>query len=173
MDKRRLYVWSHSNPSDLYYVTDEIDRVCKEVDWDGTDYNYMLNEQPEGKLTGLAWNDEHGYMWDIPGATIAKAYKEDISYIAEQLKEQDVTEYIYVESNILGGAYENSVEDMDKEPTPENILEAIKTIIEQSEVDGDSSYGRIIIDQDTHMVHLGRDVIQMTGQEFLNRFRDE
>ena len=150
-----------------------ISMVLKEL----KDYDYNVNMMKvDSNLITICWNDEMMWTSDIPGSNLNDAKRKELKYIEDQLKEQadaiSQDGYVYIESNLFGGA--NEWEDAKENDKADKYLERFIEMIEDSEVDGDSSYARSVVDVRKGKVLLGNTGVKfMTGNEFRERFIDE
>lgn len=167
------FVWFHDDPSTMYCMNGNIDGLEKEL----KDYDYNVNMMKvDSNLITICWNDEMMWTSDIPGSNLNDAKRKELKYIEDQLKEQadaiSQDGYVYIESNLFGGA--NEWEDAKENDKADKYLERFIEMIEDSEVDGDSSYARSVVDVRKGKVLLGNTGVKfMTGNEFRERFIDE
>lgn len=167
------FVWSHGDPSTMYCMNGNVDSLEKEL----KDYDYNVNiMKVDSNLITICWNDEMMWTSDVPGSNLNDAKRKELQYIEDQLKEQadaiSQDGYVYIESNLFGGA--NEWEDAKENDKSDKYLERFIEMIEDSEVDGDSSYARSVVDVRKGRVLLGNTGVKfMTGNEFREKFIDE
>lgn len=167
------FVWSHDDPSTMYCMNGNVDGLEKEL----KDYDYNVNiMKVDSNLITICWNDEMMWISDVPGSNLNDAKRKELQYIDGQLKEQadaiSQDGYVYIESNLFGGA--NEWDDAKEDDKADKYLDRFIEMIEDSEVDGDSSYARSVVDVRKGKVLLGNSgVVFMTGNEFRERLADE
>lgn len=155
--------WDHYNPSELYCVKDAGEGFATRVA-DATDWN--ASHLSGSRLVSIMWNDESLYCSDVPGNNLNDAKKKDLKNIEDQLKKQEGSDGVYIESDIFGGGSEWYDDAVPK--TAQETLDRFIEIMEHSRVDGDSGYARALVDIKTGKVLLGRDNISfMSADEFL------
>lgn len=112
---------------------------------------------------------------DLKGANLNQVKKNILSDIQKQLDEQteDIAEgYFHIECDLMSNDYDTN----DVKPTAKDVLDHMLQLIEESEVDGDSSYGRAIIDIKNGEVLVGKsekEVIFMSVNEFQEMIDNE
>lgn len=156
------FVWDHYDPDTLYCVFGNASKIRKILS--GTDYNFQ-DIKIKTKLCSVSWNDETLFAGEVKGNNLEDAKKIELKHIQSQLdnqKDQIENEgYVYIESDLFGSAneWEEGVKDM----SAEDFLKGFLEMIQDSVVDGDSGYGRAVLDLQNKQVLLGND-----GVEFIN-----
>lgn len=170
-----IFIWNHFEPSTLYRCTGDVKKLEKHI----ADYDFeTFTGKSKSNLIGFAWNDEYGFAWDIDGSNLNSAKSKDLKYIEDQINQQkdqiEQENYMYIESNIFGGA--NEWYDEDVSTDAKEIQKRFIDMIENSEVDGDSSFGRIVIDVKKNQLLLGGEntnITSLTVDEFIEDFLQE
>ena len=170
-----MFIWQHFSPNTLYCCVGDVQKLNKLIkDYDFESFTTKL----KSNIIGVAWNDEYGFAWDIDGHNLNDAKRKDLKHIEDQINQQkdqiEQEQYMYIESNIFGTANEWYDEDISTDA--KEIQKRFIDMIENSEVDGDSSYGRAIIDIKKGDVLLcGEDlnVNFLTANEFIEQYLTE
>lgn len=168
------FVWDHYEPDILYCCTGDIRKLGKLIkDYDFESFTTRL----KSNIIGVAWNDEYGFAWDIDGRDLDDAKRKDLKYIEDQINQHkdqiEQEQYMYIESNIFGGA--NEWYDDDVSTDAKEIQTRFMDIIENSEVDKDSMYGRAIVDIKKGDVLLSGSVNInfLSAEEFIEQYLTE
>lgn len=169
-----IFVLDHFDPEYLYCVKGgDLNKVSEIVD----EYGYhsegcSLNT----RLVSVEWNDESIYVSSVEGNNLDEAKKNDLVKIQTQLDEQkeniEKDGYVYIESDIFGGANEwNDAKPTDK---AQKYLDQFIEMMDDSYVDGDSGYAFSLVDLMHGETLVGNGgVIFVTVDEFLSRFEEE
>lgn len=166
------FAWNHYDPSSLYCMVGDMKKAQKICD--ESDYNFEAADL-RGPLCSIAWNDEYIMYNDLKGVNLNQVKKNILSDIQKQLDEQteDIAEgYFHIECDLMSNDYDTN----DVKPTAKDVLDHMLQLIEESEVDGDSSYGRAIIDIKNGEVLVGKsekEVIFMSVNEFQEMIDNE
>lgn len=172
MDSKTDYafVWNHFNPSVLYCMIGDMEKAQKICD--ESDYNFETANL-KGPLCVIAWNDEHITHNDLKGTNLNQVKKNILDDIQKQLDKQakDIVDgYFYIECDLMSNEYDTN----DIEPTAKAVLDHMLQLIEESEVDGDSGYGRVIVNIEKGKVLVGesgkKEVVFLTVNEFEEMF---
>lgn len=160
-------VWSHWTPSEIYCATGNIKMLRKAL----KDYDYNFVEgRVDTRLACIRWNDEDAVIVHVEGNNYNDAKKRDIKNIQSQLDAQkDSIEkegFVYIESNIFGGA--NEWYDMEPDTTAKEYLDMFIELMNNSYVDGDSRRAYALVDLMKGETLAGCDsVIFMTAEELI------
>lgn len=154
------FIWNHDNPDTIFCCNGNISKLCDIIH----DYDFELfTEKLKSDIVGIAWNDESGYAWNIDGRNLNDAKRKDLKYIEDQINQQkdqiEQERYMGIESNIFGGS--NEWEDDDVTIDAKEIQKRFIDIIENSEVDKDSMYGRAVID-------IRKGEVLLSGKVYVN-----
>ena len=167
-----MFIQQHFSPNTLYCCVGDIQKLGKLIkDYDFESFVTKL----KSNIVGVAWNDEYGFAWDIDGHNLNDAKRKDLKYIEDQINQQkdqiEQEQYMYIESNIFGTANEWCDDDISTDA--KEIQKRFIGMIENSEVDGDSSYGRAIIDiknGDVLLCGEDLDVNFLSANEFIEQY---
>lgn len=168
-----LFIVDHSNPEIIFCLIGNIKGVEKRIeDYDWYYETFSLNT----KLATVQWNDESIYVTPVEGNNLAMAKKKDLDNIQAQLdKQKDQIEedgYVYIESNIFGGA--NEWEDAKPNDKAQKYLDRFIEMMDESYVDGDSGYAFSLIDISKGESLLGNDgVVFMSANEFIEEYMSD
>ena len=168
-----LFIVDHSNPEIIFCLIGNIKEVEKRIeDYDWYYETFSLNT----KLATVQWNDESIYVTPVEGNNLAAAKKKDLDNIQAQLdKQKDQIEkdgYVYIESNIFGGA--NEWEDAKPNDKAQKYLDMFIEMMDESYVDGDSGYAFSLIDISKGESLLGNDdVVFMSANEFMEEYMSD
>ena len=168
-----LFIVDHSNPEIIFCLTGDIKEVEKRIDdYDWYYETFSLNT----KLATVQWNDESIYVTPVEGNNLAAAKKKDLDNIQAQLdKQKDQIEedgYVYIESNIFGGA--NEWEDAKPSDKAQKYLDRFIEMMDESYVDGDSGYALTLMDISKGESLLGNDgVVFMSANEFMEEYMSD
>ena len=168
-----LFIVDHSNPEIIFCLIGNIKEVEKRIDdYDWFYETFSLNT----KLATVQWNDESIYVTPVEGNNLASAKKKDLDNIQAQLdKQKDQIEedgYVYIESNIFGGA--NEWEDAKPDDKAQKYLDRFIEMMEESYVDGDSGYAFTLMDISRGESLLGNDgVVFMSANEFMEEYMSD
>lgn len=168
-----LFIVDHSNPEIIFCLIGNIKGVEKRIeDYDWYYEKFSLNT----KLATVQWNDESIYVTPVEGNNLAAAKKKDLDNIQAQLdKQKDQIEkdgYVYIESNIFGGA--NEWEDAKPGDKAQKYLDMFIEMMDESYVDGDSGYAFSLIDISKGESLLGNDgVVFMSANEFMEEYMSD
>ena len=168
-----LFIVDHSNPEIIFCLTGNIKEVEKRIDdYDWYYETFSLNT----KLATVQWNDESIYVTPVEGNNLAAAKKKDLDNIQAQLdKQKDQIEedgYVYIESNIFGGA--NEWEDAKPSDKAQKYLDRFIEMMDESYVDGDSGYALTLMDISKGESLLGNDgVVFMSANEFMEEYMSD
>lgn len=162
-------VWQHDNPESAVLISEPFAKISKITkDWDLE----LCEVKAVGNLIGVMWNVESGYSWAIEGNNINAATRLEIAHLEQELDKDSYLEEdgsLYIESKMFG--MENEWHDMKKKPSGKDVFNMFKSIFDESEVDGDSSYARSIIDIKKGEVVLGNEgVTVMSWEEFQDAY---
>lgn len=167
------FAWNHYNPSVLYCMVGDMkkaQKICNE-----SDYNFEAVDL-KGPLCVIAWNNEYIMYNDLKGTNLNQVKKNVLDDIQKQLDEQaeDIADgYFYIECDLMSNEYDTN----DIEPTAKAVLDHMLQLIEESEVDGDSGYGRVIADIKKGEVLVGesgeKEVVFLSVNEFQEMFDGE
>lgn len=169
-----MFVLDHDSPNYLYCVNSgDLDKVSAIVD----EYDYYSEYHTSNtKLATIEWNDESIYVTPIEGNNLAAAKKKDLANIQAQLDKQkeDIEKdgYVYIESDIFGGAGEWS----DAKPTDKakKYLDKFIGMMNDSYVDGDSNSARSLVDLAGGKTLIGNEgIVFLSADEFLSQFEEE
>ena len=132
-----------ASQNNIYCLTDITKKEAESYFTDGvTKYIDILKT---GTIS-FSWNDESIYASELPCMPNLSAVKSfELKHIEDQLKNQEGDEEPYIESEIAGfgnDAWEGRI----KKVTAKDILNYFIDAIEDSQCDGDSAYGRAVID---------------------------
>lgn len=168
-----LFIMDHSNPEIIFCLNGNIKEVEKRIeDYDWDYETFSLNT----KLATVQWNDESIYVTPVEGNNLAAAKKKDLDNIQAQLdKQKDQIEedgYVYIESNIFGGA--NEWEDAKPGDKAQKYLDRFIEMMDESYVDSDSGYAFSLIDVSKGEILLGNDgVTFMSANEFMEEYMSD
>lgn len=170
-----MFIWQHFSPNTLYCCIGDVQKLDKLMkDYDFESFTTKL----KSNIVGVAWNDEYGFAWDIDGHNLNDAKRKDLKFIEDQINQQkdqiEQEQYMYIESNIFGGA--NEWYDDDISTDAKEIQKRFMDIIEESGVDGDSGYGRAIIDikkGDVLLCGEDLDINFLTVNEFIEKYMSD
>lgn len=168
------FIWNHDNPDTMFCCNGNIQKLRNIIH----DYDFeIFVEKLKSNIVGLAWNDESGYAWEIEGNNFKDAMRKDLKYIEDQINQQkeqiEQEHYMEIESNIFGGS--NEWEDDDVSTDAKEIQTRFMDIIENSEVDKDSMYGRAVVDiKKGDVLSSGFvDINFLSAEEFIEQYLSE
>lgn len=167
-----VMIWDHFSPNDMIIIKDSAKKVEKVIEKLGLDLNIGSNVI-KTPLFGIWWNDESGWSYEIEGNNLNDAKKKDLAFITKQYEEgvangEMSDDYVNLESNLYGEANE-WIDGDAKGMKPKDFADGFIEIIENSYVDGDSSYAIAILDYKKEEVVLSGEgsVSFMTLDQFL------
>lgn len=168
------FIWNRDNPGTMFCCNGNIQKLRKIIH----DFDFeIFIEKLKSNIVGLAWNDESGYAWEIEGNNFNNAMRKDLKYIEDQINQQkeqiEQERYMEIESNIFGGS--NEWEDDDVSTDAKEIQSRFMDIIENSEVDNDSMYGRAVVDiKKGDVLSSGYvDINFLSAEEFIEQYLSE
>ena len=158
------FVWSHREPSTLYCLNGATNKLQKELKH--YDYNLQM-VKISSNICSIMWNDEFLAVQECKGNNL-NAVKADVLKDIERQMTKDGNDETYKYFDCCFGSnewYDEEAESNDAKYYLDRFIEMIK----DSEVDGDSSYGRAIIDVKNGEILLSGsdDIIFQTANEFL------
>lgn len=165
-NKSCLYIWDHFSPDSVACVIGSVEDLEKISTM--TNENYTWGSVCD-EIQAVEWNDEVFY----DGGTQCKTMEELKALVIEDLitesKEQEEDD-IYIEHDMLcGGGF-----TLDRD-TPENMYNEMISIIENSQVDGDSSYARALINTEKQTVECCSETSEIgfwTAQEYIDYYNE-
>ena len=141
--KSLLAFWQNS-PHDLFVVvgaSNEINKLHKEI---GDGEVVALNSN----MCTIMWNNGSMFINPIKARDINDLKKQELASIKKQITSQkndeESDDYIYLDSLITGSGNEWYDEEAQKDA--KYYMDTFIDMIESSYVDGDSGYGRAVID---------------------------
>ena len=172
--KELLFMVDHGDPEIIFCINGDINKLEKMIE---DDYDWYYGTWPiNTKLAAVHWNDESIYVIPVEGNNLVGAKKKDLDNIQAQLdKQKDQIEkdgYVYIESNIFGGA--NEWEDAKPNDKAQKYLDMFIEMMDDSYVDGDSGYAYSLIDISKGKSLLGNDgVVFMSANEFIEEYMSD
>lgn len=169
-----LFMVDHGDPEIIFCINGDINKLEKMIE---DDYDWYYGTWPiNTKLAAVHWNDESIYVIPVEGNNLVGAKKKDLDNIQAQLdKQKDQIEkdgYVYIESNIFGGA--NEWEDAKPNDKAQKYLDMFIEMMDDSYVDGDSGYAYSLIDISKGKSLLGNDgVVFMSANEFIEEYMSD
>lgn len=169
-----LFMVDHGDPEIIFCINGDINKLEKMIE---DDYDWYYGTWPiNTKLATVQWNDESIYVIPVEGNNLVGAKKKDLDNIQAQLdKQKDQIEkdgYVYIESNIFGGA--NEWEDAKPNDKAQKYLDMFIEMMDDSYVDGDSGYAYSLIDISKGKSLLGNDgVVFMSANEFIEEYMSD
>ena len=160
------FAWNHFNPQTMYCIEGDMKKFTdfiQDYDWNYDTANIKT------KLCTVIWNDEMMYTSSVKGNNLNDAKLHELKSLTQQLQARQADDYVYLSSDIFGGDGEWSDEDVSFDP--QEYVDRFLSMVENSEVDGDSSYARSLIDIKKKTVLLGPEVIFMNLDEFVEMMR--
>jgi hypothetical protein len=170
--KSVLAFWQNS-PHNLFVVvgsSSEINKLHKEM---GDGEVAALNSN----MCTIMWNDESMFVNPIKARDINDLKKQELASIKKQMNAQKNNEgsddYIYLDSLISGSG--NEWYDEEAQADAKDYMEAFISMVEGSYVDGDSSYGRAVIDANKLEASLkgGDDITVVTIEQWREMTSEE
>lgn len=169
-----LFMVDHFDPEIIFCINGDINKLEKMIE---DNYDWYYGTWPiNTKLAAVHWNDESIYVIPVEGNNLVGAKKKDLDNIQAQLdKQKDQIEkdgYVYIESNIFGGA--NEWEDAKPNDKAQKYLDMFIEMMDDSYVDGDSGYAYSLIDISKGKSLLGNDgVVFMSANEFIEEYMSD
>lgn len=169
-----LFMVDHFDPEIIFCINGDINKLKKMIE---DNYDWYYGTWPiNTKLAAVHWNDESIYVIPVEGNNLVGAKKKDLDNIQAQLdKQKDQIEkdgYVYIESNIFGGA--NEWEDAKPNDKAQKYLDMFIEMMDDSYVDGDSGYAYSLIDISKGKSLLGNDsVVFMSANEFIEEYMSD
>ena len=158
------FVWSHNNPSTVYCLNGAVNALNKAI----KDYDYNIQMvKISSNICSIMWNDEFLAAQECKGNNFNAVKTNVIKELENQMTKNDNDETYRCFDCCLGS---NEWFDDDAESdNAKDYLDKFIEMIEDSEVDGDSGYGRAVIDIKKGEVLLSGsvDVIFQTANEFI------
>lgn len=137
------FAWNHYNPSVLYCMIGDAkkaEKICKD-----TGYNFD-NLNLKGPICSVMWNDEYLAALDCKGSNLNAVKANELKNLQNQIDNCDNDDtYKYLDCSMFCGSGEWYDDDASSNDAKDYLDRFIK-MIDDSEVDGDSSYGRAVID---------------------------
>lgn len=166
------FVWNHNNPSTVYCLNGATNALNKAI----KDYDFNINIiRLKSNICGIMWNDEYLAAAECGGNNLNTAKASEIKKLQAQIDSGDNDEtYKYLECSMFVGGNEWYDDDAESN-NAKDYLDKFIEMIEDSEVDGDSGYGRAVIDLKNGEVLLSGSVsvIFQTANEFIESLGNE
>ena len=160
------FVWNHYDPSTVYCLNGATNALNKAI----KDYDFNINIiRLKSNICGIMWNDEYLAAEECDGNNLNAAKASEIKKLQAQIDSENNDEtYKYLECSMFVGGnewYDDDAESNDAKYYLDKFIE----MIEDSAVDGDSGYGRAVIDIKNGKVLLSGsvNVIFQTANEFI------
>lgn len=164
------FVWDHYNPSTLYCLNGAVNKLQKTL----KDYEYEIqNAKIASNICFVMWNDEFLAVNDCDGNNL-NAVKNNVLKTIEDQMTKDGNDETYRYFNTVIGSNEWYDDDAESDKA-KDYLDKFIEMIEGSEVNGDSSYGRAVIDVKNGETLLAGDVqvVFMSANEFLKNIKSK
>lgn len=164
------FVWNHYDASTLYCLNGATSKLQKDLK--NYDYNIQM-AKIASNVCSVMWNDEFLAVQECKGNNLKAVENNVIKELADQMTEYGNDEtYKYFDCCL--GSNEWCDDDAESDD-PKHYAKAFFDMIKDSEVDGDSGYGRAIIDVKNGEVLLSGsvNVIFQTANEFLESITQE
>ena len=164
------FVWDHFDPSILYCLNGATNKLQKDL----KDYDYELqNVKISSNICYVMWNDEFLAVNDCDGNNLNAVKNNVLKTIEDQMtKDGNDETYRYFETAFGTNEWYDDGAESNK---AKDYLNRFIGMIEDSKVDGDSGYGRAVIDVKNGETLLAGDVqvVFMTANEFLENVKAE
>lgn len=158
------FVWSHDNPSTLYCLNGATNKLQKAL----KNYDYEIqNVKISSNICHVMWNDEFLAANDCDGNNLNAVKNNVLKTIEDQMtKDGNDETYRYFETAFGSNEW---YDDDAKSDKAKDYLNSFIEMIEDSEVDGDSGYGRAVIDvKNGEVLMSGKcEIIIQTANEFI------
>ena len=166
------FVWDHYNPSTVYCLNGATNALNKVIN----DYDFNINIiRIKSNICGIMWNDEYLAAEECDGNNLNAAKAGEIKKLQAQIDSEDNDEtYKYLECSMFVGGNEWFDDDA-KSNNAKDYLDKFIEMIEDSEVSGDSGYGRAVIDIKNGETLLAGNVqvVFMSANEFLENIKSK
>lgn len=164
------FVWDHFNPSTLYCLNGAVNMLQKTL----KDYEYEIqNAKIASNVCFVMWNDEFLAVNDCNGNNLNAVKNNILKTIEDQMtKDGNDETYRYFDTVIGSNEWYDNDAKSDK---AKDYLDRFIEMIEDSEVDGSSGYGKAVIDVKNGETLLTGNVqvVFMTANEFLENLKSK
>lgn len=164
------FVWNHYDASTLYCLNGATNKLQKDLK--NYDYNIQMTKI-SSNICSVMWNDEFLAVQECDGNNI-KAVENNVIKELEDQMTKDGNDETYRYFDCCFGSNEWYDDDAESDD-PKYYLKQFISIIEDSEVDGDSGYGRAVIDVKKGETLLSGNVhiVFQSANEFLESITQE
>lgn len=164
------FVWDHYKPSTLYCLNGATNKLQKELK--NYDYNIQM-AKISSNVCSVMWNDEFLAVQECKGNNLNDVKTNVLKELEDQMtKDGNDETYKYFDCCLGSNEWHDNEASSSK---AKDYLDKFIELIEDSEVDGDSGYGKAVIDIKNGKVLLSGSVkvIFQTANEFIESITQE
>lgn len=164
------FVWDHYNPSTLYCLNGATNKLQNSLK--NYDYNIQM-VKISSNICSIMWNDEFLAAQECKGNNFNAVKTNIIKELENQMTKNDNDEtYRYFDCCLGSNEWFDDAAESDN---AKDYLDKFIAMIEDSKVDGDSGYGRAVIDIKNGEILLSGSVsvIFQTANEFIKSLGNE